>query len=165
MRYMRLTQPLVDWCCTGHHSDRHAPVIKTPRLPASSSPITSNSVDGPLRTLRTSPRATSVTAYSGWVRGLGSPELTAGVLGVWVASIDGASVTGISSSDFDDCSAPASVSAGGAATKEFAGAGNGAGAAMCILVSTCARGWTEAVWMGAGTATTAVPLFPSRLCQ
>src|SRR3982075_2855153 len=26
-RYMRLTQPLVDWCWTGHHSDRQAPVM------------------------------------------------------------------------------------------------------------------------------------------
>src|SRR5262252_7822087 len=49
-RYMRLTQPLVNSCCTGHHSDWHAPVIATPRLSGCNSAMTSKSVDGPLRT-------------------------------------------------------------------------------------------------------------------
>src|SRR5262245_14113750 len=68
---MRLTQPIVDWCRTGHHHDRHAPTIMTPRLPGCSSPTTSNSADGPLRTLSTSLRSTLTTTRPGWAARFG----------------------------------------------------------------------------------------------
>src|SRR5262245_35805716 len=55
----------MDCCCTGHHPARHGPTMAMPRLPGLSSPITPNSVDGPLRTLSTSSGSTLATMYSG----------------------------------------------------------------------------------------------------
>src|SRR6185312_5949367 len=150
---MLLTQPLVAWCCTGHHLARQALVTAMPRVSGGSSPTTSKSADGPLRMLSTSSLRTLATLNRGSAARLGSTCAGAGAAG----RVGGAAATLISGCFVSACGGGDGLMvAGKSGGAEFASAvaslaagGDGGVAAATASAESWSRGGEPASAGGA----------------